>query len=331
MFDGPDVSVLLPVRNEEDHIDDVIGDLLTQEFDGTLEVVVADGHSDDATPRLLREWAERDSRLRVVANDEIHQSSGLNVAASVARSDTLIRADGHSRYAKDYVSRSLAALAETGGAVGGRMNPSSTRPVGRAVAAAMNNPLTMGPARFHHATSRERVDTVYLGCFMRQDFENVGGFRRFPSGSSEDADFYFRWRQSGRSVYVDPDIVTKYTPRETFGSLFRQYWRYGQGKAEMLWANGRLPSLRPLAPLALILGLLAALVLASIGVSAWPFWLLLGSWLFVLLAVAVPSGGNRMLVLVVAGLMHIAYGVGEVYGFVRGPGPVRRMVSQSPS
>jgi succinoglycan biosynthesis protein ExoA len=169
------------------------------------------------------------------------------------------------------------------------------------------------------------VDTVYLGAFRRDDFEESGGFRSFPSGSSEDADFYYRWRKSGRKVHVDPWIVSSYTPRDTPRSLWRQYFRYGQGKAEMLWLNGEMPSLRPLAPLLLVLGILAGVVLGILSAVWWPLLAGVGVWLVLLLGVAVTSGESVPRVVFAAGIMHLAYGLGMIRGLLAGPGAVRRL------
>jgi glycosyltransferase involved in cell wall biosynthesis len=320
----PGVTILLPVLNEEDSIGPTLDDLLGQDYAGTLEVVVADGMSTDRTRELVVERASGDRRLRLVDNPLRRQAPGLNTAASVASGEVLVRADGHSRYAPDYVSASVSALAQLGGAVGGRMSPVGVDGFSRAVASAMDSPLTMGPARFHHADGREEVDTVYLGAFTREDFEAIGGFRAFPSGSSEDADFYYRWRRSGRRIHIDPGIVSSYTPRRDPGSLWRQYWRYGQGKAEMFWANGRFPSWRPLAPMTLVVGLAAGLVMGLAAGSWLPLLALGGSWLLVL-AVAARGRQDPLLVMLVAGLMHLAYGIGGLWGALRGPWAVRAL------
>jgi succinoglycan biosynthesis protein ExoA len=181
----------------------------------------------------------------------------------------------------------------------------------------------MGPGRFHHATKREAVDTVYLGTFRASEFKELGGFRHLPSGSSEDADFYFRWRTSGRLVFVDPLIVSAYTPRDTPARLWAQYLRYGLGKAEMLWLNGRLPSLRPLAPISLIGGLV---VTGIIGVQGtwWPFVALIGTWLVVLAWVGFTGRESVFRTTLAAGIMQLAYGLGAFWGLLRGPWRVRK-------
>ncbi len=323
-MDTPSVSVIVPVFNEAPHIQLVIEDLLNQVYDGPLEVVVADGGSTDGTREWLDRCAALEPRVIVVDNPKRRQAYGLNIAAEAASGEVLVRADGHSRYSPDYVAASVRGLGELGGAIGGRMNPVGYDRFSRAVAAAMNSPLTMGPGRFHHATSRETVDTVYLGAFYRVDFLDVGGLRSFPSGSSEDADFYYRWRRSGRKVHVEPAIESAYSPRNNVGQLWRQYWRYGQGKAEMLWLNGEFPSWRPFAPILLVLSLIVSLGIGLVGGPWSVLVVILAVWLALLAAGAVtrPAG---VLTVLAAGVMHLAYGLGGLWGLLKGPRSVRHL------
>jgi glycosyltransferase involved in cell wall biosynthesis len=316
--------VILPVLNEAELIEEVMGDLLGQDYDGPLEVIVADGGSTDGTKEKVMALTG-DRPVKLIDNPEMRQAFGLNRAAAEATGEILVRADGHTRFAPDFVRASVQVLEEVGGAAGGRMSPLGRTPFGQSVAAAMESPLTMGPGRFHHATRREEVDTVYLGAFRRDEFLELGGFRAFPSGSSEDADFYYRWRMSGRKVHVDPSIVSAYHPRDTPAELWRQYFRYGMGKAEMLWVNGELPSWRPLAPLGLVLGLVL-FTLVGILTGGWVgLSVLAGLWLLILVWVAHRAEAPAMGVFRVAGIMHLAYGIGMVWGLIRGPGPIRSL------
>lgn len=321
----PSVSILLPVLDEVEHIDACLDSLLGQDYPGELEVIVAEGGSRDGTRELLEDLACRDRRLRIVANPRRLQADGLNRAARAAAGEILVRADAHSTYAPDYVRRSIAVLAETGAvAVGGRLRPVGSSATGRAIAAAMRSPLAIGPGRFHHAERRERVDTVYLGAFRRDDFLAHGGFRSLPSGIAEDADFYWRWGQAGRAVVVDPTIRSTYQPRETVRAFIRQNWRYGRGKAEMLWLNGRLPSWRPLAPFALVAGLVVGTLLAARG-RRTPLVGLLGSWTTLVGTVALQADAQPFRTAAVVAGMHLAYGAGLAYGLLRGPAAVNHL------
>lgn len=314
--------------DEITNIDAVLNSLTEQRYNGTLEIVVADGGSVDGTRERLDRRAAQDPRIVVVDNPKRRQPSGLNLAANQATGEILIRADGHTLYDPNYVQNSVLALAETNAvAVGGPMNPVAEGDFATAVAGAMNSPLVL-PARFHHAADREEVDTVYLGAFRRSDFLASGGFRTFPSGTSEDADLYARWRSEGKTVIVDPTIRSEYTPRGSPGALWKQYFRYGKGKAEMLWANRRFPSLRPLAPTLLILGLIAFAILSLATGVWWPLAVLAGAWLAWLVFVGIRSRASAIGVAFAAAMMHASYGVGLLWGLLRGPGPVHRSMDE---
>ena len=339
----PDVTIILPVLNEVEAIDGCLESLASQDYGGRMSIVVADGGSSDGTQERLNEWAESRRSLTVIDNPERLQSHGLNQSALATDSEILVRADAHTRYARDYVTRSVDALLHSDAvAVGGPMVADSTvatrgwrssgvrleRPsrrsrFRRAVGHAMGSRFGVGPGRFHRPDAAGPVDTVYLGTYRRSDLIQIGGYRVFPSGVAEDADLYYRWRREGRAVLLDPAIVSEYAPRDTPGSLSRQYYRYGRGKADLLWANGAWPSLRPLAPLLLVVGLIVGVVLTIF--TPWPLIVLVGLWLMVLLAAAVPAGRLAPIVLAAVAIMHLSYGVGLLQDLARGPGAVRKI------
>jgi glycosyltransferase involved in cell wall biosynthesis len=334
MPDYPSVAVLLPVLDEAASIDVCLASLAAQDYPGVWSLVVAEGGSTDGTPDLLEGWRGRLPGLMIVANPGRLQSHGLNRAAGAAPADILVRADAHSIYAVDYLSRSVDALLSSEAvATGGVLRSQGRSPFGVAVAVAMGSPLAVGPGKFHHADQRQAADTVYLGSFRREDFIAIGGYRAFPSGVAEDADLYFRWRKQGRQILLDPEIRSVYQPRDTPGGLARQFRRYGLGKADMLLVNGRWPSWRPLGPLALVGGLIVTASLAVAGRFRSAFWVILGSWLVLLGAemarrASTPAGWARSLA--AAAIMHLAYGAGLLQGLLRNPRTVRAAVQHYP-
>ena len=318
------MAILLPVLNEGGSIDSCLQSLADQDYDGLIEILIADGGSTDDTLDRIGLWADRLQRLRIFENPERLQSAGLNLLADVAHSEILIRADAHTLYAPDYVSRSVAVLDDLpGAAVGGPMVPMGRSEFGKAVATAFRSPLAIGPARFHHASRATEADTVYLGAMKKDTWDALGGMRTFPSRVAEDADFYYRLRKAGGKVLVDPAIATIYRPRETITDLWRQFYRYGLGKADMLYVNGEFPSWRPLAPLALILGLAAGLVLLLWGDSRL-LTIVLVAWLLAL----VIASRLSPLVLIATAVMHLSYGIGLLRGLLRSPRRVREWVQK---
>jgi chlorobactene glucosyltransferase len=70
---APWVSIILPVRDEEQNIEACVRSLLSQDYDN-FEVIVVDDGSTDATPDILAELAETSpgrSHLRVVRLDDL--------------------------------------------------------------------------------------------------------------------------------------------------------------------------------------------------------------------------------------------------------------------
>jgi len=325
----PTVSIILPVFNEAGYLEPCLASLAAQDYDGPIEIVVADGRSDDGTRETL-EALQAQGKIVLVDNEARRQWAGLNLAAQRATGAILVRADGHAVYAPDYVAASVAALEESGAtAAGGRMIPESDTAVGRAVVSAMASAWAVGPARYRHQTHRSPVDTVYLGAFRAADFARLGGYRDLP-GVAEDADLYYRWRQRGASILLDPAIRSIYRPRTAFRAVARQYFRYGWGKADMLYANHTLPSLRPLAPVGLVLGLVGTAALGAMTGNGWPLATLAAAWALALLWVAATAGGgvlHRVRTIAVTALMHLSFGVGLAAGIARGPGPRRHLQS----
>jgi glycosyltransferase involved in cell wall biosynthesis len=88
----PLVSVLLPVWNGEDHLDEAMESLVGQTVDDQ-EILVVDDGSTDATPRILREWVRRDARVRVVTTGHFGIVAALEAARDCARGRFLARLD----------------------------------------------------------------------------------------------------------------------------------------------------------------------------------------------------------------------------------------------
>lgn len=313
-MESPTVAVIIAALEEADTIGEVIDSALAVDF--VTEVIIADGGSTDGTVDLVERRAAAEPRLRLIHNPHRHQSAGLNLAAAHASADILVRLDAHTGYADDYLDRSLQDW-RPGRAVGGPMRATGTSPWTQAIANAMADPWAIGPARFRHASRIEEVDTVYLGMFERSTFLAVGGFRTFPSGAVEDTDFYARWREHGWSVVVDPEIRSTYHPRRSWKAMWGQYERYGVGKAELLWVNGRLPSTRALAPAILVAGL-AAGGAASLIVWPWSFVAVAAPWLTMIGVVGARAPTRRWRTALAAATMQLAYGVGTWHGVLRG-------------
>lgn len=235
----PSVSVVVPVLNEERTIVDLLRSIAGQTYPSDLiEVILADGGSRDGTRGLVERYAGEhpEPRIRLVDNTPGTIPAGLNVAIRHATGDIIVRLDGHSEPAADYVTRCVEALvAGRGDNVGGRWDIRPLRPgtVPAAIAFAAAHPLGAADARYRTGGEPGAVDTVPFGAFRRTTFESVGPFNEALL-ANEDYEWNARLRASGGIVWFDPGIRCVYRPRDTLGKLARQYYRYGYWKLRML-------------------------------------------------------------------------------------------------
>src|SRR6266850_5792720 len=111
----PIVSIVVPCRNERDHIEAVLKSILAQQPPpGNFEVIVTDGMSNDGTREIILRLARADARVRMVDNRCGIVATGLNAAIREARGSVIIRMDAHTTYAADYVCQCVAVLRSTG-------------------------------------------------------------------------------------------------------------------------------------------------------------------------------------------------------------------------
>ena len=102
----PLVSVIAPCRNERAAIDAFCDSALAQQLPPgwQLEVLVADGRSDDGTRERLADRAAQDARLKLIDNPGRIVSTGLNAALAQARGEVIVRFDIHTEFAPDYIA-----------------------------------------------------------------------------------------------------------------------------------------------------------------------------------------------------------------------------------
>jgi succinoglycan biosynthesis protein ExoA len=324
----PQVSVIIPCRNEAKTIEAVLGALHEQTFARErMEVVVADGQSDDDSRARIQAFSHEHPALRVtvVENPGRTAPAGLNQAWRVARGQFVLRMDGHALPRADYVERCVALL-ETSAieGVGGAWDiiPGAPGVVAAGIAAAAAHPLGAGGARYRSGGAAGDVDTVPFGAYRRSTIERLGGFNEAVP-VNEDYEFNFRLRQSRGRLLFSPDIRSTYLARPTLAALMQQYFRYGVQKTVMLSFHPGAIRARQAAP-ALWVAALVALGVAAIFAPGARILLALLVALYAL--VLIGAGAQTAVRLKQAGLswamplalasMHLAWGAGFWLGWV---------------
>ena len=309
----PAISVILPVLNEESHLEGAVLSVLSQDYRGPLEVILALGPSRDRTNEIATKLASQDNRVKLLDSPTGKTATGLNLALAASKSPVVVRVDGHAQIPNNYISLIVEILNKTGAVnVGGVMAAVGTTAFERAVAGAMRSPLGVGASRFHTGGEAGEVDTVYLGAFRREALVAIGGFdERFTR--AQDWELNFRLRENGGVIYFDPRLHVTYRPRSSVGALAKQYFEYGRWRRVVSRRHSGTINYRYLAPPFALLGFSVSLVLGVLLSSIF-FIPALVYLLFVVLASLKisTSVGEYLLLLVVIPTMHFAWGAGFI-------------------
>ena len=257
------VSVVMPVLNEEQHLETAVRGILASTYDGPIEVVLALGPSRDRTDEVAGGLAAQDPRVRIVANPSGRTASALNLAIAAASFDIIVRVDGHALIPDNYIAVAVATLDATGADnVGGIMGAEGVTDFERAVAAAMTSWFGVGGAAFHIGGEAGPALTVYLGCFRRSALDRVGGFDE-SMVRAQDWELNHRIRQTGGVVWFTPDLHVTYRPRPNLRALAKQYFEYGRWRREVARRHPETVSARYLAPPAALIAVVGG---AAVGV-----------------------------------------------------------------
>jgi GT2 family glycosyltransferase len=319
------VSVIMPVRNEQRHLQDAVGHVLAQEYPGQVEVVLAVGPSRDATHQIAERLAAADPRITVVANPSGLIPAANNAAIKASRHPIVARVDGHALIPPGYLLQAVKTLEETGADdVGGIMAAEGVTPFEEAVAWAMTSPAGVGSARFHTGGQAGPADTVYLGVYRRAALEQVGGYDESYL-RAEDWELNHRIRQAGGMIWFDPQLRVTYRPRATVTALAAQYFHYGRWRRVVARQHAGTINLRYLTPPVTLLAIAAGLVAGLIGAVWGPGWLMLGfaapaGYLAGILAVTSMAarrlaGGTLARLPLALITMHMSWG----FGFLTSP------------
>lgn len=82
------LSVIIPVYNVEKYLQATLDSVINQTLQD-IEIICVDDGSTDSSPRILSEYANRDSRIRIITQENAGQSSARNKGLAVANADLI--------------------------------------------------------------------------------------------------------------------------------------------------------------------------------------------------------------------------------------------------
>ena len=318
-----DVSIIIPMRNEQNYIANCLDSLLANGFpEERYEILVADGESEDASRDVVRAKAAAHPCIRLLHNSGRFVPSGMNLGIRQARGRYIIRVDAHCEYPPDYIQNCIAELERTGaGNVGGRCltRPGSDTQIAKAISLFTQTRVGVGNAAYRLGEGDRYVDTVPFGAFPREVFERVGLYRE-DLVRNQDFELNARIRGAGYGIYLSGKIASVYYNSGTLRKFMRQAWMNGIWVRRMWFRYRGSFCWRHAAPLGFTGGLLSSLLLGLLWRPAlWAGLTGLAVYLTVTLVTAASIGARNgwklaPCVLLIMPCYHFLYGLGTLLG-----------------
>ena len=317
------VSIVIPMRNESEHIRSCLDSLVNQTFShDKYEILVADGRSTDNSRRIVSLYEKRDVSVRLLDNPSQITPSGMNLGIRAAVGRIVIIAGAHTLYPADFVENCVLWLDKTGADVVG--GPVKTVIDGdyfgaRLVMAILSNPFGVGNAKFRTSNEEGFVDTVPFGAFRRELFERVGMYNE-KLVRNQDNDLNARIRKAGGTIYLTPALTTYYHPVKDFDGLLKYALKTSQWHIFTLRENRESMGLRHLAPAVFLLLLLVLLPVSFVSAVVLAFLIVIvGAYILTgfYFSMRVKTGGKLDVALVLpfaTFCFHMAYGAGTLFG-----------------
>ena len=316
----PSVTVIMPVLNEESHLEASVQSILAQSYPSEIELIIALGPSTDDTNKIAKALAKKDKRIKLLDNERGLTTVGLNAAIKIAKHDYIVRIDAHSEPEPNYFQDGIRILLEQDAdEVGGIMQAKGHSAFQKAVAYAYTSRWGIGAASYHIGGQAGEAESAYLGIFKKAALERVGGYDESII-RGEDWDLAQRIKRTGGKVWFSPQLKVTYWPRGRFSRLVKQFYSTGVWRGDLTRRDIGAASKRYFVPPILVLSILVGLVLLAFGqnIGILPA----AAYLLGITLVAVLAAGlslkSRVALVAALAAMHLSWGWGFLRGFVRG-------------
>ncbi|WP_288767144.1 glycosyltransferase family 2 protein [uncultured Varibaculum sp.] len=332
---NPLISVGIVALNEEDYLPDMLSCIKAQDYPHHLiQVVLVDSGSEDATPRIMKDFATRATDFEsatILPNPGKTAPRGWNVFLNAASGEIMVRLDAHARIPNNFLSQIVAVLAE-GEAVAGGPRPTITPKNATAWQQVLH---TVEESMFGASIAKYRgnsksdsnapqyVKSVFHPGYRRSVIDAVGPFNEKLT-RTEDNDYSYRIRKAGYKIRFDSRIYSEQIIRPSLLAMIRQKYNNGYWIGRTLFIQPGCIEVYHLVPGAFVFAIAAGIALRLRGIKL-PLRLLAASYGtadLVLSAASLPkvnppTSKAASLPLIFPAL-HIAYGIGTWKGILEG-------------
>jgi len=253
-----EISVIMPVRNEESFIEkaiDSLGSQVNNLHNFQLNVIIVDGKSNDRTTEIaIKKLLELESNLFkgvVITNISGDHSapSNFNLGYSMVNTEYILRLDGHTILSKNYIEQCLETFLY--------IQKENAFPIyvsgqvehinggygyfSKGIPLAMNNPyVTAFSWRSIKTLGVVEVETAVF-FLTKKIFFDIGGCYDLDMKKNEDDLHSFIFRKKGGKIFLTSDCKASQMARTSLQELTKQYFSWGRYKPEVIRRSKTFP------------------------------------------------------------------------------------------
>lgn len=325
--DLPTVSIVAPCRNEVGFIEKTLLSILNNDYpDDLYEILVVDGISNDGTREIVQRLALKYKNISLLDNPKKIVPTAMNIGIKAAKGEYIVRIDCHAKFSSNYISKCIEASQKTGADnVGGYWTtlPGADTFVAKAIASATSCGFGVGNSMFRLSGPECEVDTVPFGTYRKELFDRIGLYDE-RLVRNQDIELNSRIRKAGGKIIISPEIKLKYYNRATYKGIWQQSFNNGLWNPYTIWLVSSGLCLRHFVPMFFVFSLIT---LAIGSLFFWPIGILLVidvliySFVATVFAqrVAKQKKVSALKVLWAFFVLHIAYGIGSLWGVISIP------------
>lgn len=229
----PMVSIMVPCYNEGHNLDESIPHLLCLNYPNFELIFINDGSTDN-TSEIIEQWAEKDSRIVVLHQQNSGKASALNKGLGVAKGKYVACIDGDAILdykAIDYMAHILESDPTYGAVTGNPRVRNRSTLLGRLQVSEFS--AIIGLIKRAQSLARTIFTVSGVCCFFRKDLLlKVGGWS--TNMITEDIDISWKIQTYGYNIAYEPRALCWVLMPEKLGGLYKQRLRWAQGGAETI-------------------------------------------------------------------------------------------------
>jgi len=208
----PLVSIVVPVHNEEETLEECLTSLINQTYKNT-EIIIVDDGSTDRSPNIINNYRKNNQQIKVITSKNNNTAIVRSLGIEKSQGDIIFQTDADAWYAPDYIERCIVHLfkRDVAGVIGKIQvwDPKTWISKHRDV---------MYQYRWNNKTTIEKEikeGKIAAWIIDREKYNEVGGYNS-EFAREQDTDLAKRFLKKGYKIIYEPEALWKHKWEESF-------------------------------------------------------------------------------------------------------------------